>query len=146
MGRLSKLNFDKVHPGAPHPSNNPNHLWAKAMDSLVATLASNREFLNLTWGNRKTVGRYRYIDQLALHMGLLSGVSHEPAANTRKKDGNLNWPGFSPEMRGLTCMRPAARWDRGPGRRVLKKKELAACPVVALHGTMPSPHPGPPVL
>lgn len=40
----------------------------------------------------------------------------------RKKDGNLKWPGFSPEMRGLTCMRPSAHLDRGPGRRVLEKE------------------------
>lgn len=78
-------------------------------------------------------------------LGLRSGVSRKPPANTREKDGNLNWPGFSPEMRGLTCIVLLRGGTRGPGQRVLKNKELLACPVVvvALRGTKPSHHPGP---
>lgn len=35
----------------------PQPLWAKAMDSLITTLASNREFLNLTWGKQEDGGQ-----------------------------------------------------------------------------------------
>lgn len=104
------------------PVVTPNYLWTLAVDSLITTLASNREFLKLTWGGRKTVGRYRYIGYLAL--GLFSGCLSQTNSE-EKTDGNLKWPDFSPETRGLTCMRPAALMDRGPGRRVLKKS--AAC-------------------
>lgn len=63
------------------------------MDSLTTTSVSNRRFLDFTWGSGKTAGRYQYLGYLA--RDFFPGVSHGPAA--REKDGNLKWPGFSPE-------------------------------------------------
>lgn len=135
MGRLSKLNFDKVHSGASHPGGcPPNHLWAKAMDGLITSSPSNRGFLNLTW----RMGGLRASTSTS-DTGSATFLACPTGQQREKKRWESQVAGFfSGDARADLHAILLHGWTGTPGGRVLKKR-CSLHPVVALHGTIPSP-------